>query len=83
MPLTEAGAESSDSTLAEGRAALDDATRKTLYCVSSGDTRCWLPPREGKFLQAEQFTHNLGLDLNEKKEYIKRELKTVWDRINK
>ena len=42
-----AGAESSDSTLAEGRAALDAATRNTLLCVSSGNTllTC-LPARE-------------------------------------
>lgn len=41
-------AESTDSTLAGGRAAVDAATRKTLYCVSSGYTRCWLPPRRGE-----------------------------------
>jgi hypothetical protein len=30
--------ESSDSTLTEGRAALDAVTRNTLICVSSGNT---------------------------------------------
>ncbi len=32
-----AGTESSDSTLAEGRAAIDVVTRNTIFCVSSGN----------------------------------------------
>ena len=48
-----AGTESRDSTLAvtnnkNGRAALDGVTRNILGSVSSGNTRCWLPPGEGK-----------------------------------
>ena len=42
-----AGTESSDSTLAEGRAALDVLTRNTLFCVSSGNTLLTCPPGEG------------------------------------
>ena len=39
--------ESSDSTLAEGRAALDVVTRNTLFCVSSGNTLLACLPDEG------------------------------------
>ena len=38
--VREREAVSTDSTLAEGRAAVDTATRKTLFCVSSGFIRC-------------------------------------------
>ena len=41
------GTESSDSTLAEGRAALDVLTRNTLFCVSSGNTLLTRLPGEG------------------------------------
>ena len=44
---TGAGAESSDSTLAKGRAALDVATRKTLCCASSETSLLGCLPDEG------------------------------------
>lgn len=42
-----AGAESSDITLAEGQAALDGATRKTLCCASSETSLLGCFPGEG------------------------------------
>ncbi len=42
-----AGAESSDTTLAEGQAALDGATRKTLCCASSETSLLGCLPDEG------------------------------------
>ena len=42
-----AGAESSDSTLAEGRAALDGATRNTLFLRQQREHAAALPPGEG------------------------------------
>lgn len=41
---------STDSTLTEGRAAVDTATRSTLFCVSSGNTLLTCLPGEGKDL---------------------------------
>ncbi len=43
-----AGAESSDTTLAKGQAALDGATRKTLCCASSETSLLGCLPDEGK-----------------------------------
>ncbi len=45
--VTGAGAESSDSTPASGRAALDGATRKTLCCASSETSLLGCLPGEG------------------------------------
>ena len=66
---------STDSTLAEGRAAVDSATRMTLLLRQQRVyTLLACLPGEGKaiypslcealrhLLQDEQFTHNLGLD---------------------
>ena len=55
-----AGAESSDSTLAAGRAALDEATRNTLLCVSSGIHAADLPPGEGKH-KKDRLRHSRGI----------------------